>query len=99
MKPCLDIEEVEARLRAGWYVRLHEKALPNSNLPLTCTVAPVCNYRGMTNAKHKQVPQWLGWESGQRKRYLRSVEQELASVLGPDWRQKVADDLDPKPPS
>ena len=30
--------------------------------------------------------------SGQRKRYLKSLEQDLANVLGPDWRDKVVDD-------
>ena len=45
----------------------------------------------MTSSERQQVPQWLGWESAQRKRYLRAVEQDLAAELGPDWRDKVAD--------
>ena len=28
--------------------------------------------------------------SGQRKRYLKSLEQDLAAKLGPDWREKIA---------
>ena len=39
----------------------------------------------------KKIPVWLGGESGQRKRYLRSLEKELAAELGPDWRDKIAD--------
>ena len=27
----------------------------------------------------KEIPVWFGWESGQRKRYLKSLEQDLAS--------------------
>ena len=29
--------------------------------------------------------------SGQRKRYLKSLEQDLAAELGSDWRDKVAE--------
>ncbi|QNJ02319.1 hypothetical protein SynPROSU1_00700 [Synechococcus sp. PROS-U-1] len=45
----------------------------------------------MTTTQRKQAPKWLGWESAQRKRYLRSVEQDLATELGPDWRDKIAE--------
>ena len=38
----------------------------------------------------KEIPVWIGRESGQRKRYLKSLEQDLASEFGPDWREKVA---------
>ena len=43
----------------------------------------------MEESKIREIPVWLGGESGQRKRYLRSLEQDLASELGPDWRDKV----------
>ena len=43
----------------------------------------------MTKRTKLQVPEWLGGESGQRKRYLRSLEQDLAAELGPDWRDKI----------
>ena len=36
-----------------------------------------------------EIPTWLGGESGQRKRYLRSLEQDLISELGPNWREKI----------
>lgn len=39
----------------------------------------------------KEIPIWVGGESGQRKRYLRSLEKDLAAELGPDWRDKIAD--------
>ena len=37
----------------------------------------------------KKIPVWLGGESGQRKRYLRSLERELAAELWPDWRNVI----------
>ena len=39
----------------------------------------------------KEIPVWVGGESGQRKRYLRTLEKDLAAELGPDWRDKIAD--------
>ena len=39
----------------------------------------------------KEIPVWIGRESGQRKRYLKSLEQDLASEFGPDWREKITD--------
>jgi len=47
---------------------------------------------GMEESKIREIPVWLGGESGQRKRYLRSLEQELAAELGPDWRDKLQSD-------
>ena len=43
----------------------------------------------------KEIPIWVGGESGQRKRYLRSLEMDLAAELGADWRDKIADCSDP----
>ena len=37
----------------------------------------------------KEIPIWVGGESGQRKRYLRSLEKDLAAELGPDWRNVI----------
>ena len=37
----------------------------------------------------KEMPIWVGGESGQRKRYLRSLEKDLAAELGSDWRNKI----------
>ena len=45
----------------------------------------------MEETRNREIPVWLGGESGQRKRYLRSLEQELASELGPDWRDKISE--------
>ena len=42
----------------------------------------------------RKIPVWVGGESGQRKRYLRSLERDLATELGPDWRDKIADRFD-----
>ena len=41
-----------------------------------------------------EFPVFGGCESGQRKRYLKSLEQDLASELGPDWREKIANSFD-----
>ena len=38
----------------------------------------------------REIPIWIGRESGQRKRYLRSLEKELAAELGPDWRNVIS---------
>tara|TARA_B100001057_G_scaffold359703_1_gene361937 strand:- start:233 stop:385 length:153 start_codon:yes stop_codon:yes gene_type:complete len=43
----------------------------------------------MEESKNFEIPTWLGGESGQRKRYLRSLEQDLVSELGPNWREKI----------
>ena len=37
----------------------------------------------------REIPIWVGGESGQRKRYLRSLEKDLAAELGPDWRNVI----------
>lgn len=43
----------------------------------------------MNESSPHEIPLWLGGESGQRKRYLRSLEQDLIAELGPDWREKL----------
>ena len=37
----------------------------------------------------KKIPVWGGGESGQWKRYLRSLEKDLEAELGPDWRNVI----------
>ena len=37
----------------------------------------------------KEISVWVGGESGQRKRYLKSLEKDLAAELGPDWRNVI----------
>ena len=67
--------------------------------PLLCKAKSMVNYKltfrcgKVLNMSQntKKIPVWLGGESGQRKRYLRSLEKELAAELGPDWRDKIAD--------
>ena len=84
-----DIEEVETRIRAGWCAyRLPpcKAALTVNNKP-----SPRCGKVLNMSQTTKEIPIWVGGESGQRKRYLRSLEKELAAELGPDWRAKIAD--------
>ena len=42
----------------------------------------------------KEIPVWVGGESGQRKRYLRELEKDLSAELGPHWREKLAHNPD-----
>ena len=51
--------------------------------------APLWDPSGMNESSPHEIPLWLGGESGQRKRYLRSLEQDLIAELGPDWREKL----------
>ena len=53
--------------------------------------APRCEKVPRMSETPKEIPVWIGRESGQRKRYLKSLEQDLASEFGPDWRDKIAD--------
>lgn len=39
----------------------------------------------------KTAPQWFGYESAQRKRYLKSEEQELCKAFGPEWREVISE--------
>ena len=84
----MTFEEADHRLAAGWHVP--QKAFPDKNLLLTRKGPSTCDSLHMTSSQRQQAPQWLGWESAQRKRYLRAVEQDLAAELGPDWRDKIA---------
>ena len=81
------IEEVVISVRSGWWVdRLPvcEAALTVRN-KLSPRFGKVLNMSETT----KEIPIWVGGESGQRKRYLRSLENELAAELGPDWRNVI----------
>ena len=55
------------------------------NYKLTSRCGKVLNMSQTT----KEIPIWVGGESGQRKRYLRSLEKDLAAELGPDWRNVI----------
>ena len=65
--------------------------------PLLCKAKSMVNYKLTSRCgkvlnmsqNTKKIPVWLGGESGQRKRYLRSLEKELAAELGPDWRNVI----------
>ena len=88
MVSCHDIEEVETRIRAGWHI----DQLPLCKATSTMNNKPVprCGKVPRMSETPKEIPVWIGRESGQRKRYLKSLEQDLASEFGPDWREKVA---------
>ena len=45
----------------------------------------------------KEIPVWVGGESGQRKRYLRTLEKDLEAAFGPQWREKIASKTTVKP--
>ena len=84
----LTFEECDERLRAGWYVDqlllCEAKLSVNYKPPRRCGKVPRMSETTI------EIPVWIGGESGQRKRYLKSLEQDLASEFGPDWREKVA---------
>ena len=55
------------------------------NYKLNSRCEKVLNMSQKTN----KIPVWDGGESGQRKRYLRSLDKDLAVALGPDWRNVI----------
>lgn len=83
------IEEVEIRIRSDWCV----DRLPLCKAVLTVNNKPLPRWWRVMNMSQntKEIPVWVGGESGQRKRYLRSLEKDLVAELGPDWRDNVAD--------
>ena len=89
MVSCHDIEEVETRIRAGWYV--DHCLLCKAKNTLNYKSPPRCGKILNMSQNKKEIPVWFGGESGQRKRYLKSLEMDLAAELGPDWRDKIAD--------
>ena len=83
------IEEVGISILGGWCVDrlpLCKAALTVSDKP-----SPRCGKVLHMSENTKEIPVWVGGESGQRKRYLKSLEKDLAAELGPDWRDKIAD--------
>ena len=87
MVSCRNIEEVEARIRAVWHI----DQLPLGEATSTMNNKPAPRYGKLPRMSEtpKEIPVWIGRESGQRKRYLKSLEQDLASEFGPDWRDKI----------
>ena len=77
------IEEVVISVRSGWCV----DRLPVCKAALTLRnkLSPRCGKVLNMSETTKELPIWVGGESGQRKRYLRSLEKEL----GPDWRNVI----------
>ena len=83
------IEEVGISIRGGWSV----DRLPLCKAALTVSnkQSPRCGKVLNMSENTKEIPIWVGGESGQRKRYLKSLEKDLAAELGADWRDKIAD--------
>ena len=88
MARSLTFEEADERLRAGWYV--DQLLLCKAKKTVNYKPPPRCGKVPRMSETTKEIPVWIGRESGQRKRYLKSLEQDLASEFGPDWREKVA---------
>ena len=77
------IEEVGISVRIGLCIDrlpLCKAALTVRNKP-----SPRCGKVLNMSETKKEIPVWVGGESGQRKRYLRSLEKDLAAELGADW--------------
>ena len=83
----LGIEKVGISVWSGWCV----DRLPVCKAALTVRNKPSPRCGKVLNMSEttKEIPIWVGGESGQRKRYLRSLEKELAAELGPDWRYVI----------
>ena len=81
------IKEVETKICAGWCI----DRLPRCKASLTVNnkPSPRCGKVLNMSQNTREIPVWVGGESGQRKRYLRSLEKDLAAELGPDWRNVI----------
>ena len=81
------IEEVVISIRSGWCV----DRLPVCKAALTVRnkLLPRCGKVLNMSETTKEIPIWVGGESGQRKRYLKSLERDLAAELGPYWRNMI----------
>ena len=81
------IEEVGISIRGDWCV----DRLPLCKAALTVSdkTSPRCEKVLNMSENTKEIPVWLGGESGQRKRYLKSLEMDLAAEFGPDWRNVI----------
>ena len=81
------IKEVGISIRSGWcFDRL---PLCNAALNVRNKPSPRCGKALIMSKNTKKIPVWVGGESVQRKRYLRSLEKGLADELGPDWRNVI----------
>ena len=82
-----DIEEVGISILGGWRV----DRLSLCKAASTVSDKPLPRYGKVLNMSEntKEIPVWVGGESGQRKRYLKSLEMDLAAELGPDWRNVI----------
>ena len=89
MIPCHDIEEAETRIPSLLYVD-QLPSPPKATLTVNKKRKSRCEIVPRRSETAKEIPVWIGRESGQRKRYLKSLEQDLASEYGPDWREKLA---------
>ena len=78
------IEEVGISARSGWC--LDRLPLCKATLTVSNKPSPRCGKILDIGENTKEIRVWVGRESGQRKRYLRSLEKDLAAELGPDWR-------------
>ena len=83
------IEEVGISIWGGW--RVDRLLLCKAALTVNYKPSPRCGKVLNMSENTKEIPVWVGGESGQRKRYLKSLEKDLAAELGPDWRDKIAD--------
>ena len=81
------IEEVGINVRCGW--RIDRLPLCKAALTVSDKLLPRCGKILNMSENTKEIPLWVGGESGQRKRYLKSLEKELAAELGPDWRNVI----------
>ena len=81
------IEEAGKSIRGGW--RVDRLPLCKAALTVNHNPPPRCGKVQNMSENTKEIPVWVGGESGQRKRYLRSLEKDLAAELGPDWRNVI----------
>ena len=81
------IEQVGISVRSVWCV----DRLPVCKAALTVRneLSPRCGKVLNMSETTKEISIWVGGESGQRKRYLRSLEKQLEAELGPDWRNVI----------
>ena len=81
------IEEEGTSIRSGCCI--DRLPLCKAVLTVRSKPSPRCGKLLNMSETTKEIPIWVGGESGQRKRYLRSLENELAAELGPDWRNVI----------
>ena len=81
------IEKVGISIRGGWCV--DRPPLCKAALTVSDKTSPRCGKVLNMSENTKEIPVWFGGESGQRKRYLKSLEKDLAAELGPDWRNVI----------